>query len=320
MVMGATPGVAAGASLRQALHSRSFWWLYLATVTAAPSMFIPFAHASAAARDLGIDEARAVGLVGMIGMGSVIGRFVIGGLADRIGRILTLVLLQVSMGASLMLWSLSTGYTGLALFALWFGLSYGGIVSVLPAICMDIFGARAVSAIIGTLYTGAALGNLLGPVVAGAVFDASRHYGPVIWGCLVLSAVATLAWLSARTTVYTLTDQRLVLRIGIVLTLTFNLPLTRIETAGLRLDGAGCGDMPLSLRGDDRIAWLHLWPHARPWRLTKPEPMLRCVPDAVAVAAKLTDAWGVANQTPTAFVAQRAQSSHPTPAWQPVSV
>ena len=204
MVMGATPGVAAGASLRQALHSRSFWWLYLATVTAAPSMFIPFAHASAAARDLGIDEARAVGLVGMIGMGSVIGRFVIGGLADRIGRILTLVLLQVSMGASLMLWSLSTGYTGLALFALWFGLSYGGIVSVLPAICMDIFGARAVSAIIGTLYTGAALGNLLGPVVAGAVFDASRHYGPVIWGCLVLSAVATLAsarllWLKPQT-------------------------------------------------------------------------------------------------------------------------
>jgi len=63
----------------------------------------------------------------------------------------------------------------------------------MPALCMDLFGARAVSAIIGTLYTGAAFGNLLGPWLAGAVFDASLGYGPVIWGCLVLSALATVA-------------------------------------------------------------------------------------------------------------------------------
>jgi len=72
-------------------------------------------------------------------------------------------------------------------------LSYGAIVALLPAICMDLFGARAVASIIGTLYSGAALGNLLGPVVAGAVFDRGASYGPVIWGCIALSALATLA-------------------------------------------------------------------------------------------------------------------------------
>ena len=127
-------------------------------------MFVPFAHVSAAARDLGIDDALAVGLVGLIGIGSLVGRFVIGALADRIGRGKTLVLMQLSMGASYLLWYAAGGYTALALFALWFGLSYGGIVSLLPALCMDLFGARAVASIIGTLYTGAALGNLLGPV------------------------------------------------------------------------------------------------------------------------------------------------------------
>jgi cyanate permease len=50
-----------------------------------------------------------------------------------------------------------------------------------------------VSSIIGTLYTGAAFGNLLGPWVAGAVFDARQSYAPVIWGCIALSAVATVA-------------------------------------------------------------------------------------------------------------------------------
>jgi MFS family permease len=121
------------------------------------------------------------------------GRFTIGALADRLGRSLTLALMQASMGASYLLWQAADGYTALALFALWFGLSYGGIVSLLPAICMDLFGARAVSGIIGTLYSGAALGNLLGPVMAGAVFDASGSYHPVIWTCMALSALATLA-------------------------------------------------------------------------------------------------------------------------------
>jgi len=190
---GSAAGTAPGASLREALHSRSFWWLYLSVVAAAPTMFIPFAHASAAARDLGITEARAVSLVGLIGIGSLAGRFTIGALADRIGRSLTLALMQLSMGASYLLWSAAGGYAALALFALWFGLSYGAIVALLPAICMDLFGARAVASIIGTLYSGAALGNLLGPVVAGAVFDRGASYGPVIWGCIALSALATLA-------------------------------------------------------------------------------------------------------------------------------
>ena len=180
-----------GHTLREALHSRKFWWLYLGAVLAAPSMFVPFAHVSAAARDAGIDAAQAVGLVGLIGIGSLIGRFAIGALADRLGRSLTLVLMLGAMGASYLLWAGAASYPLFALFALCFGLSYGGIVSLLPALCMDYFGARAVASIIGMLYSGAALGNLLGPVLAGLVFDHTGSYGLVIWACLALSALAT---------------------------------------------------------------------------------------------------------------------------------
>ena len=109
-----------------------------------------------------------------------------------------------------------------------------------------------------------------------------------------LAALTILAWLTARTTAYTLTDQRVVMRIGIVLTLTFNLPLKRIETAGLQLNKNGFGDIPLALGGGDRIGWLNLWPHARPWRIAKPEPMLRCIPDAQGFANQLQLAWSAA--------------------------
>jgi len=192
-------GTVPGTPLREALTSRTFAWLYAMCGLGAFGMFIPFAHLSAAARDLGVPDASAVGLVGLIGIGSLTGRFAIGALADRVGRPYTLVLSWASLGASFILWALADGYLALAVFALWMGTSYGGIVSLMPALCMDRFGARAVSSIIGVLYSAAAVGNLAGPWAAGRIFDASGSYTAVVWGCLAMSALATwCTWQAVR--------------------------------------------------------------------------------------------------------------------------
>ena len=112
--------------------------------------------------------------------------------------------------------------------------------------------------------------------------------------CLAVGLVALMAWLTARTTVYTLTDKRVVMRIGIVLTLTLNLPHKRMVSAGLKSHNGNVGDIALQLKDGDRVAFLHLWPHARRWRFKQPEPTLLCVPDAQAVATQLTSAWSTA--------------------------
>jgi hypothetical protein len=114
---------------------------------------------------------------------------------------------------------------------------------------------------------------------------------PAGLSALALGGVWTLAWLTARTAVYTVTDRRVVMRIGIVLTLTFNLPLRTLETAAMRQGPDGHGDIVLALKGPDHIAWLHLWPHARPWHLTRTQPMLRALPQVADVAALLQKAW-----------------------------
>lgn len=105
-----------------------------------------------------------------------------------------------------------------------------------------------------------------------------------------LGLICLFAWLTARTTVYTLTDRRTVLHIGVALPVTFNLPHARIAGAGLAHHREGTGDIALSLAGEDRIAWLQLWPHARPWRVKQPEPLLRCIPEPERVARLLSDA------------------------------
>jgi hypothetical protein len=136
-----------------------------------------------------------------------------------------------------------------------------------------------------------------------------------------LIALTALAWATARTAVYTLTDKRLVMRIGVALTLTFNLPLRTMRSAALRQQVGDCADIVIELGGDDRIAWFHLWPHVRPWKLAQPQPMLRAVPDAARVAGLLAQAWsastGVAVTPAAAEPARRPSSAAAAqPGWQ----
>ena len=114
---------------------------------------------------------------------------------------------------------------------------------------------------------------------------------PLPLAVTALAALTALAWMTARTAVYTLTDKRVVMRIGIVLTLTFNIPLRTLKAAALRRGADSVGDIVIELAGPDHIAFLHLWPHVRPWRVARPEPMLRTVANAPQVAALLATAW-----------------------------
>jgi hypothetical protein len=126
-------------------------------------------------------------------------------------------------------------------------------------------------------------------------------------GLTALGLLAAVAWFSSKTTLYTITDKRVVMRIGIVLTLTFNLPFKRITGAALKPMGGHVGDIALSLTQADRIGWIHLWPHARAWHLEHPEPTLRCLPDAETVGQLLLSAWRVAHP------AEQAMTSAPVP-------
>ena len=128
--------------------------------------------------------------------------------------------------------------------------------------------------------------------------------GVPVWPSVMLSAalaglcvllLAGVAWYSARNTLYTLTNRRVVMRIGMVLTITLNLPLKQIESASVRQLSGGAGDLALALKGPRRVGWLHLWPHAKAWTLRHPQPALRCVPQVQAVAELFMQAWTAEN-------------------------
>ena len=149
-------------------------------------------------------------------------------------------------------------------------------------------------------FAGAATVLAIGAAASGGPARALAVAGPTLLiGLGALGLLTFLAWLVQRTTVYTLTDRRVVMYVGIALPITLNLPLTRIESADLRLFADGSGDLPLRLPPGERVAYLHLWPHARPWRVSRPEPMLRSVPEARSVAALLAPALAAHADGPT---------------------
>ena len=143
----------------------------------------------------------------------------------------------------------------------------------------------------------AAMVALQGLLIAGE--PQGFAFRPLLISCLLaflaLGLLYAVAVFTVRNTLYTLTNKRVVMRVGIVLTITLNLPYRQIATASVVQFGNGFGDIALDLGGDDRIGWLHLWPHARPWVINKPQPSLRCLADVKQVAEILQAAWCAAN-------------------------
>jgi len=182
------------------------------------------------------------------------------------------------------LWQGAPEWRSLALSAY-----YAGAVAIYFALLMTWRGVAAF----------AANGDLPAAVAAGLT--------PLPLAAVGVGLLCFIAWLAGRTTVYTITNRRVVMRIGIALPKAINIPFKSIAAAALRKRIGGAGDIPLQLRGPDRIGYAHLWPHVRPWRLALPEPMLRSIPDAEAVAGilarALREAAGDASQLPVAAAA-----------------
>ena len=132
----------------------------------------------------------------------------------------------------------------------------------------------------------------------------------VLW-CVPLALapvgiLTLLAWLYARTTVFTITSHRVVMHYGIALPVTLNIPFRTIASAALRTHADGTGDLALELTGTDRIAFVHLWPFGRAWRVSRTQPLLRAVRDPAGVAEILARAL---DETLPAEPAHAAQPS-----------
>ncbi|MBT6910611.1 MAG: MFS transporter, partial [Rhodospirillaceae bacterium] len=173
-----------------ALRSKPFWLLFSASAIISLGLFVPFVHLAKFSQDHGHADSLSILLISLIGVGSMSGRLTLGGLADRFGRHRAMIAMFLGIAMVQVWWYSSTAYWALVVYAVLFGLFYGGYVALAPALAADYFGTRNVGGILGVQYSSIAMGTLIGPVAAGFAFDLTGAYE------LPIAASASAAFLA----------------------------------------------------------------------------------------------------------------------------
>ena len=157
-------------------------------------------------------------------------------------------------------------------------------------LAINAFHVRKVAAYFAALIVGQGVFRFAN----GASLAEATNVVPTLVG-LGLAACAiliVLAYVSAKTTRYTLTSKRVLMKVGIALPAIINLPYRQIDGVSFATTGAGCGTIVFKTAGETRLAYLLLWPHAKPWHINKPLPAFRDIPDVEKVASRLAFALG----------------------------
>ncbi len=157
-------------------------------------------------------------------------------------------------------------------------------------LAIDAFHVRKVVIYFGLLLVGQGAWKLAN---GASLFEALQPVPKVAGlGIVACSILLAFAYAIARTTHYTLTSKRVLMKVGIALPVIVNLPLRQIDGVSFAATGNDCGTICFKTGGDVRLAYMLLWPHTKPWHFMKPQPSFRDIPDVEAVASRFAFTLG----------------------------
>jgi hypothetical protein len=174
----------------------------------------------------------------------------------------------------------------------------------------SLFHVRMVAAYFALIILWCVAGSWRDGSASGVIaLSAARMTGAAL---VPLGFMTLYAWLMQRTSVYTITNRRVVMHFGVAFPMSFNIPFAKIAGAALTTQPDGSGDIPLQLAEGEKLAYLVMWPNVRPWRMAKPEPMIRGIDNAQSVAQLLSRALAASASLPVRVeaVAPRAAAAN----------
>jgi len=163
-------------SLLQAARTRNFWLFLLVWFSYSFCLHLLLVHLPSHATDMGVSSIKAATILGLVGGISVPSRIFMGRLSDTIGRKRAGVICALGMGGAMLLLVGGSDLWVFYVFAVTFGLFYGGIDPPVIALIGDVFGTRYIGVIIGVLVIGWSTGAAIGPALAGYIFDVNGSY------------------------------------------------------------------------------------------------------------------------------------------------
>ncbi|MFN0030432.1 MAG: MFS transporter [Acidimicrobiales bacterium] len=189
----------AGAHLRAVSRTRAFRLLFISSLFMSAALYVPFTFVVSFAKADGVAPARAALLIGLIGASSIVGRLGLMALSGRLGSLRLYQLCLSVQVLAYLLWLAADGrYPLLVGFAVVLGVAYGGFVALGPEVLIGIFGATGLGSVLGLVYLGSGVGGFLGPVLSGAVADATGTHAWPIAVAVVFAATSTAVTMKLR--------------------------------------------------------------------------------------------------------------------------
>jgi len=181
-----------GLSFAQSIKTGHFWLFGLILFCFFFSLQLIVAHIAPQATDIGISAATAAGIIAVIAGTGIIGKLLIGPIADKIGYRLSLSICLVGFTIALLGFLFAEGIWMFYLFAVIFGITYGGAITLPAAVAAELFGLKNLGVIYGAAMIFSALGMTLGPIIAGSIFDMTGNYSLAFLICVIISALSIL--------------------------------------------------------------------------------------------------------------------------------
>lgn len=195
------PAAAPGAkdslrSLRTVFRTREFWLIMLGSFLSIGAVGGLIQHFVLFLRDRGLGAEKSAGVASFLLVASILGRVVMGWLADRIPKkYVMLIAFSAVAGAVPLLYA--GDVTRMAyVFAFVFGFGMGADYMMIPLMTADCFGVRSLGKLMGIIITTDSLGQAFTPVIVGRLFDVHRNYN------LGFALVAAMAVAGAITVLF----------------------------------------------------------------------------------------------------------------------
>lgn len=182
------PHTSSGCSLSEAVHSRQFWILGLAFLCFIYGLQTIQVHIVQHAIDQGITAVTAARIISVIGGASIIGRLSTGVAIDRFGGKNAIISCFIVLIIAFLVLFIAESSWMFFLFAVIFGITYGGLIASLSPMTAQLFGLSSLSVIFGFMNLFSSLGSL-GPVIAGRIFDVTGSYSLGFIIAIILAVV-----------------------------------------------------------------------------------------------------------------------------------
>ncbi|HEV8129742.1 MAG TPA: MFS transporter [Acidobacteriota bacterium] len=143
--------------------------------------------------DQGYAQREIARILSLVLTASIIGRLLMGWLADRFPKKYVMLLIYSIVASSIPLLFLASSPNVMYLFALIFGIGLGGDYMIIPLMAAELFGIRILGRLMGVILTADGVAEALSPMLVGRIYDSTKSYSSAFMILVAMAAIGAVA-------------------------------------------------------------------------------------------------------------------------------